>query len=216
MRLPLPRLPVLLLRRRILRPNMPSTHRLPRSLSPLRPCRWQRQRLDLQQRPLSVLLLRSNMHSSLQRPPRACIFYGRAAGGGGSVRSSGGCRSCFSSPTVTPNYNASHAVCPFCVRAAGSGGSSLRSNGGRAYSAFAHVAEPRRLGCRSCGCRVVKGTHLRPRQSTSDPRYGRVREVLYFASIRSQRRYRWSWGWGSTRISRRRHDGKLRESYKQW
>ena len=63
--------PVLLLRRWILRPNMHSTHRLPRSLSPLRPCRWQRRRLDSQQRPLSVLLLQPNMHSPLQRPPRS-------------------------------------------------------------------------------------------------------------------------------------------------
>ena len=146
-------------------------------------------------------------------PHAACPFYGRAASGGGSVRSSGGCRSCFTSPTVTPNYNASHAVCPFCGGAAGSGGRSLRSNGGRAYSAFAHVAEPRRLGCRSCGCRVANGTHLRPRASTSDPRYGRVGKVLCFVSFRSQRRYRWSLGWGSIRISRRRYDGKLCESY---
>ena len=105
--LPLPRLPVLLLRRWILLPNMHSTYRLPRSLSPLRPCRWQRQRIDSQQRPLSALLLQPNMHSC---------------------------------------YNAPHAVGPFCDRAAGSGGGSLRSNGGRAYSASAHVAKPRRSG----------------------------------------------------------------------
>ena len=142
-------------------------------------------------------------------PHAACPFYGRAAGGGGS-------RSCFSSPTVTPHYNASHAVCPFCDRAAGRGGGSLRSNGGRAYSPSAHVAKPHRLGCRSCGCRVANGSHLRPRASTSDPRYGRVREVVCFVSVRSQRRYRWSWGWGSIRISRRRYDGKNCESYKQW
>ena len=66
--LALPRLPVLFLRRWILGPNMYSTHR---SLSPLRPCKWQRQRLDSQQRPLSALFLRPNMPSPLQCPPRS-------------------------------------------------------------------------------------------------------------------------------------------------